>query len=91
MGGWNAMTYEGRDTILRVVRTGVGQFFDMASPPGAWERPTACPEWQVRDVVGHLVDTTESYFVGFDAAHGRGQASEAYGLPVWPSASTRRP
>ena len=39
----------------------VRQFFDMASPPGAWERPTACPEWQVRDVVGHLVVTTESY------------------------------
>ena len=81
MGGWNAMTYEGRDTILRVVGQESEQFFDMASAPGAWERPTACPEWQVRDVVGHLVDTTESYFVGFDAAHGRGEASEAYGLP----------
>ena len=81
MGGWNAMTYEGRDTILRVVRQESEQFFDMASAPDAWERPTACPEWQVRDVVGHLVDTTESYFVGFDAAHGRGEASEAYGLP----------
>jgi len=53
----------------------------MAGAPGAWERPTSCPEWQVRDVVGHLVDTTESYFVGFDAAQGRGEASDAYGLP----------
>ena len=81
MGGWNAMTYDGRDTILRVVRRESEQFFDMAGAPGAWERPTSCPEWQVRDVVGHLVDTTESYFVGFDAAHGRGGASDAYGLP----------
>jgi uncharacterized protein (TIGR03083 family) len=75
------MTYEGRDTILRVVRQESEQFFDMASAPDAWERPTACPEWQVRDVVGHLVDTTESYFVGFDAANGRGESSPAYGLP----------
>ncbi len=81
MGGWNAMTYDGRDTILRVVGQESEQFFDMASAPGAWERPTACPEWQVRDIVGHLVDTTESYFVGFDAARGRGEASDAYGLP----------
>jgi len=81
MGGWNAMTFEGRDTILRVVRQESDQFFDLASAPDAWERPTACPEWQVRDVVGHLVDTTESYFIGFDAARGRGEASDAYGLP----------
>ena len=81
MGGWNAMTYDGRDTILRVVRQESEQFFDMASAPDAWERDTACPGWQVRDVVGHLVDTTESYFVGFDAARGKGEASETYGLP----------
>ena len=44
--------------------------FALAGAPGAWEAPTACPEWQVRDVVGHLIDVTESYFVGFDAARG---------------------
>ena len=26
----------------------------------------------MRDVFGHLIDTTETYFVGFDAAHGDG-------------------
>jgi uncharacterized protein (TIGR03083 family) len=81
MGGWNAMSYDGRDTILRVVRHEAEQFFDMAGEPGAWERATACPEWQVRDVVGHLVDTTESYFVAFDAARGQGEVAQAYGLP----------
>ena len=33
MGGWNAMTYDGRDTILRVVRRESEQFFDMAGAP----------------------------------------------------------
>ena len=44
--------------------------FALAAAPGAWEAPTACPQWQVRDIIGHIIDVTESYFVGFDAARG---------------------
>jgi uncharacterized protein (TIGR03083 family) len=81
MSSWNAMTYDGKDTILRVVRREAEQFFALASPPAVWEAPTACTEWQVRDIVGHLVDTTESYFAAFDAARGNGEVEPAYGLP----------
>ena len=31
-------------------------------------------------MVGHLVDTTEEYFAGFDAARGRGEAKDPLGL-----------
>jgi len=71
MSAWNAMTYEGKDTILRVVREEAERMFTMAEAPGAWEEPTACTEWQVRDIIGHIVDTTEGYFT-----------AEARGLPV---------
>jgi uncharacterized protein (TIGR03083 family) len=81
MSGWNAMTYEGRDTLLRVLRQQADDFLAMAERPGAWEAPTACPGWQVRDVVGHLVDTTEAYFVSFDAARSHAEVPPAYGLP----------
>lgn len=81
MAGWNAMTYEGRDNLLRVVAEQSDQFFQLASTPDAWERTTACPEWQVRDIVGHLVDTTEAYFVSFDAARSHTEVPPAYGLP----------
>jgi uncharacterized protein (TIGR03083 family) len=81
MSSWNAMTYEGRDTLLRVVRQEARKFYEMASPPQAWEEPTACADWQVRDLVGHLVDTTESYFVAFDAARSKGEVNPAFGLP----------
>jgi uncharacterized protein (TIGR03083 family) len=81
MSGWNAMTYEGRDTILRVVGEQAQGFFELASPQQAWEQPTACASWQVRDLVGHLVDTTESYFVAFDAVAGKGEVDPPYGLP----------
>jgi hypothetical protein len=80
MNSWNAMTFEGRDNVLRVVRHEAKRFFELASPPDAWEQPTGCAKWQVRDIVGHLVDTTESYFVAFDAARNQRKADPAYGL-----------
>ncbi|HEX6760933.1 MAG TPA: maleylpyruvate isomerase family mycothiol-dependent enzyme [Propionibacteriaceae bacterium] len=77
---WNAMTYEGKDTVLGVVRDQAEGFFKLAEVPETWTTRTACPEWEVRDIVGHIVDTTETYFVGFDAARRRADADLAYGL-----------
>jgi hypothetical protein len=79
MSAWNAMTYEGKDTILRVVRDEAERMFAMAEAPGAWEAPTACTEWQVRDIIGHIVDTTEGYFKAFETARAGG-AAESHGL-----------
>ena len=81
MNNWNAMTYEGKDTILRVVRQEAEGMFALAARPEAWQAATPCTQWQVRDIVGHLVDTTESYFVAFDAARSHTEVPPAYGLP----------
>jgi uncharacterized protein (TIGR03083 family) len=80
MSEWNPMTFEGKDTILRVVREEAERMFALAEAPGAWEAPTACPDWQVRDIIGHIVDTTEGYFRAFETARSGGEAS-AFGLP----------
>ena len=77
---WNAMTYDGKDTVLRVVRDQAEGFFTLAEEPETWTADTACPEWEVRDIVGHIVDTTETYFEGFDAARSRTEVEPAYGL-----------
>ena len=77
---WNAMTYEGKDTVLRVVRDQAEGFFTLADVPGTWRSRTACPEWEVRDIVGHIVDTTEGYFPAFDAARSHSDVDPAYGL-----------
>jgi uncharacterized protein (TIGR03083 family) len=77
---WSFMHHDSKSNLLKVLRDQAEQFFALAERPGSWEQPTACPGWQVRDVVGHLTDTTEGYFVGFDAARGQGQAPEALGL-----------
>jgi uncharacterized protein (TIGR03083 family) len=80
MSAWNAMTYEGKDTILRVVRDEAEGMFAMAGDPRIWERPTPCDGWSTRDIVSRIVDTTEGYFRAFDAARGVGEDQEPYGL-----------
>src|SRR4026207_237632 len=82
MSEWNAMTYEGKDTILRVVKQEAQRLFALAGARGAGERPTAVAGWTTRDIVGHIVDTTEGYFAAFDAARGGGEAPAPYGLPA---------
>jgi uncharacterized protein (TIGR03083 family) len=82
MSEWNAMTYEGKDTILRVVREEADGLFALASPPEAWTAQSACSDWTTRDIVGHIVDTTEGYFAAFDAARGGGEAPPPHGLGI---------
>ena len=82
MSEWNAMTYEGKDTSLRVVRNEAERMFALAEQPGAWDAPTACENWKVKDVIGHLVDTMEGYFKGFEGARAGAPDPGAHGLPV---------
>jgi uncharacterized protein (TIGR03083 family) len=81
MSEWDVTSYDAKDTLLRTVRREADGFFALAERPDAWEARTACAEWQVRDAVGHIVDTTESYFVAFDTARSGREAEPAYGLP----------
>lgn len=80
MSEWDATSYEGKGTILRVVRDEAEKLFALADQPAAWDAPTACESWQVRDVVGHLIDTTEGYFASFDVARSGSDSPQAYGL-----------
>jgi uncharacterized protein (TIGR03083 family) len=82
MTEWNAMTYEGKDTILRVVRDEAERFFALAEAPGVWERSTPCDGWTTRDIVGHIVDTTEGYFESFDSARSGTEPRAPHGLPA---------
>src|SRR5258708_36375311 len=80
MSEWNAMTYEGKATILRVVREQAEQMFALAEQRDAWHDQTACESWEVRDVIGHLVDTMEGYFKAFEIAKSGATPENAYGL-----------
>jgi uncharacterized protein (TIGR03083 family) len=79
MSQWDATNFASRDNLLHIVDRQAQGLFALARPPGAWDSPTACSQWSVRDIVGHLIDVTEGYFAGFDAARGGTEVPAAHG------------
>lgn len=71
---WNAMDYAAKDNLLRVVREEAESFFALIDDPENWNSPTPAGHWQVRDLVAHLVDTTEGYIQRFETTRGGGTA-----------------
>lgn len=78
---WNFLEPASREHIDRVWRRESEGMLALAADPAIWEAPTGAGHWQVRDVIGHLVDTTEAYFLSFDAGRGRVSAPDPLGLP----------
>jgi uncharacterized protein (TIGR03083 family) len=72
---WDATNFAAKDNLLRVVREEAESFFDLAEVAENWQMPTTSGHWQVRDIVAHLVDTTEGYIQRFDTTRG-GAAAE---------------
>jgi uncharacterized protein (TIGR03083 family) len=81
MNEWNVTDYAAKDNLLRVLRREAEALFEMAEN-GPWTATTACPRWETRDIVGHLIDVTESYFTGFDAARSGTAVAEPLGMKV---------
>jgi uncharacterized protein (TIGR03083 family) len=77
---WDFMDPANKDLVLRTLDAEMDHTFQLVDDPGIWEAPTACEGWEVRDVIGHLVDATEGYFPGFDAARDGGEMPEPFGL-----------
>ena len=81
MSDWDATKYSAKDTLLHVLRREADALFEMAAN-GPWTGKTACTEWETRDIVGHLIDVTEGYLVGFDAARSGVEVPAALGVRV---------
>lgn len=79
---WNATSYDAKDNLLRIVNQEAQNLFELASAPEVWELPTRSTQWEVRDVVGHLIDVTESYFTGFEAARTGASVPDALGTKL---------
>jgi uncharacterized protein (TIGR03083 family) len=80
MTDWNFFDFASKDNMLRSISRQSEDLLGLVSDPSHWESPTSAGHWQIRDVVGHLVDTTEGYFVSFEAAHGGDTPADALGL-----------
>src|SRR5512135_282654 len=81
MSAVNSMDYSGKQAVLDVVRRESTDFFSLVDDPKNWNVQTRCTEWQVRDLVGHMIDVTEGYLTRWDKAH-RKESAETVGLLV---------
>src|SRR2546430_2172034 len=77
----NPMDYSGRDTVLDVARTERAKFYNIIDDPNNWYVQTRCSEWEVRDMVGHMIDVTEGYLTAWDMAR-KGETGNALWLKV---------
>jgi uncharacterized protein (TIGR03083 family) len=74
------MAYSGKDLVLDVVRTERATFFAIADDPANWRAPTRCAGWEVRDMVGHMIDVTEGYLGRWELARAGAAAPAPLGL-----------
>jgi uncharacterized protein (TIGR03083 family) len=84
---WDFRDPASKTRVLAVLRGEIDKMFELASDPANWQTPTACTGWEVRDMVGHLVDATDGYLAGFDIARAGSAASEPVGVAGMAKAS----
>jgi uncharacterized protein (TIGR03083 family) len=77
----NPMDPSGKDTVIDVVRTERDRFYKIIDDPNNWNVQTRCTDWEVRDMVGHMIDVTEGYLARWDMPD-KGAAAGAVGLAV---------
>lgn len=70
-----------RATVLTVMRRDREKFTRMVSDPKNWNVMTRCAGWEVRDLVGHLIDVMEGYFVNWEHAK-KGEEAKTAGMDV---------
>ncbi len=77
---WNFQDPASKERVLDVLQGEMESMFQLMGDPARWEAPTACEAWEARDVVGHLVDTTEGYLPAFAGARDNAPADAPLGL-----------
>lgn len=82
---FNPMDYSNKDLVLDVVRTERGRFYDIIDNPANWNVDTRCEGWEVRDIVGHMIDVTEGYLARWAIAEKGDEAPGALGWVVMAS------
>lgn len=75
---WDFRNPASKTRVLGVLQHQMDELFGLVVEPEHWRDPTACAGWELRDMVGHLLDATDSYLTGFDRVR-RGVAT---GPPV---------
>lgn len=81
----NPMVFSSKDLVLDVVRKERAKFYEVIDNPDNWYVETRCEGWQVRDLVGHMIDVTEGYLKRWDMADSGEEPPAALGWVVMAS------
>jgi uncharacterized protein (TIGR03083 family) len=72
---------DAKSTILSVMRRDRDKFTRLVSDTKNWNVMTRSAGWEVRDLVGHMIDVMEGYFKNWDLAK-KGDAASTAGMEV---------
>lgn len=80
----NPADHAEKDRVLSIVRDARASFYDLVENADAagWQTPTASSEWEVRDIVGHMVDVTEAYLERWALAREGKPFPDALGVKI---------
>ncbi|HSM57852.1 MAG TPA: maleylpyruvate isomerase family mycothiol-dependent enzyme [Candidatus Sulfomarinibacteraceae bacterium] len=78
----NPMEYSSKDVVLDVVRTERDKFYEIIDDPDNWRAETRCEGWEVRDLVGHMIDVSEAYLERWELAENGEEAPPPLGWQV---------
>jgi uncharacterized protein (TIGR03083 family) len=67
--------------VLDIIREEADDFFAIVDDPQNWNVQTRCTEWEVRDMVGHMIDVTEGYLSRWESAR-KNESRDTAGLLV---------
>lgn len=84
---WNFLDPASKDRLLGVLRDETDATFELLSVEEHWHSPTPCPGWEVCDMVGHLIDATDSYLTAFALARAGHPPPEPVGVAGMAKAS----
>ena len=75
----NPFSADAKPSVLRVMRRDRDKFMGLVEDPQNWNVMTRCTGWEVRDLVGHMIDVMEGYFQVWDIAK-RGEQHTPAGM-----------
>jgi uncharacterized protein (TIGR03083 family) len=78
----NPMAAEAKGVVMDVMRRDRAKFTRLVEDPKNWNVMTRCTGWEVRDLVGHMIDVMEGYFTNWDAARKGGSPTTPLGMPA---------
>jgi uncharacterized protein (TIGR03083 family) len=78
----NPMAAEAKGVVMEVMRRDRANFTRLVEDPKNWNVMTRCTGWEVRDLVGHMIDVMEGYFKNWEAATTGKEPTAPLGMPA---------